>query len=212
MPTSPRTSDAAALAAWTAHLRAERHVSPHTLRAYTGDVRHFLAVVGPIRAVTPATVRHWLRTLDRAAERTSIVRRLAAVRSLFRFLVRSKRLGVDPTAGLATPKTRRTLPAHLTLDEVDRLLSTPAVDRTLGLRDRALFEVMYSSGLRVSELVGLDWNDVDRDTGVVRVLGKGHKERVRRCAHSTTMPPRSRPPVAQWVARGVARWVVARCF
>lgn len=178
MRTSPRASDADALAAWTAHLRAERHVSPHTLRAYTSDVRRFLAVAGPIRGVTPATVRHWLRTLDGAAERTSIVRKLAAVRSLFRFLVRAKRLSADPTAGLATPKTRRTLPAHLTLDEVDRLLATPAADRVLGLRDRALFEVMYSSGLRVSELVGLDWGDVDREAGVVRVLGKGRKERV----------------------------------
>jgi integrase/recombinase XerC len=100
--------------------------------------------------------------LDGTKERTSIARKLSAVRSLYRFLLDTGRARCDPTAGLATPKTRRKLPVHLTLDDVDRLLVTPPADRWLGLR----------------ELAGLDWHDVDTETPAVRVLGKGRKERV----------------------------------
>ncbi len=124
------------------------------------------------------TIRHWLRTLDGRTDRNSIARKLAAVRGLFRFLVDTQRLAHDPSAVVATPKTARKLPAHLTLDDVDRLLATPRADRLLGLRDRAILELLYSSGLRVSELTGLDWEHLDADAGLVRVLGKGRKERV----------------------------------
>ena len=176
MPT--RTDDG--LAAYAAHLRAERHASPHTIRAYRSDLRQFFAVVGASgpAAVRPDTIRRWLRTLDGAAERSSIGRKLAAVRGFFRFLVDTKRLGTDPSAGIATPKAPRKLPAHLTLDEVDRLLATPPAGDVRGLRDRAILEVLYSSGLRVSELTGLDWEHVDAEAACLRVLGKGRKERV----------------------------------
>jgi integrase/recombinase XerC len=176
MPT--RTRDA--LAAYAAHLRSARHASPHTVRGYLADLRQFLAVAGPDGpdAVRPETIRHWLRTLDGAAERTSIARKLAALRGFFRFLVDTGELARDPTAGIATPKLRRKLPAHLTLDDVDRLLVAPRADTLLGLRDRAMLEVLYSSGLRVSELTGLDWEHVDAEAALVRVLGKGRKERV----------------------------------
>ena len=168
------------LAAYAAHLHAERHASPHTIRGYLSDLRQFLAFAGPggPRGVRPETIRHWLRALNGAAERTSIARKLAAVRGFFHFLVDTERLRADPTAGIATPKTRRTLPAHLTLDEIDCLLVAPRVDTLLGRRDRAILEVLYSSGLRVSELTGLDWEHVDADAGLLRVLGKGRKERV----------------------------------
>jgi len=167
------------LAAWEAHLRVERHASPHTLRAYLSDVRQLLAFAQCGAAdVEPSTIRHWLRTLDGEAERTSIARKLAAVRAFFRFLLDTKRLARDPAAAIGTPKTVRKLPAHLTLDDVDRLLVTPPADRLLGLRDRAFLELLYSSGLRVGELVGLDWEDVDEESASVRVLGKGRKERV----------------------------------
>src|SRR5207244_1592715 len=129
-------------------------------------------------AVRSDTIRHWLRTLDGTIERTSIARKLAAVRGLFRFLADRRRLAPDPTLGIATPKTLRKLPAHLTLDDIDRLLATPRGDTLPGLRGRAFLEVLYSSGLRVSELVGLDWEQVDEDAGLLRVLGKGRKERV----------------------------------
>ena len=176
MPT--RTRDV--LAAYAAHLRTARHASPHTLRAYLADIRQLLAFAGPggASAVRGDTIRHWLRTLDGAAERASVARKLAAVRGFFRFLVDTGALARDPTAGIATPKLRRKLPAHLTLDDVDRLLATPRGDTLAGLRDRAIFEVLYSAGLRVSELTGLDWEHVDAEGGLVRVLGKGRKERV----------------------------------
>ncbi|HXJ35137.1 MAG TPA: tyrosine recombinase XerC [Candidatus Eisenbacteria bacterium] len=180
MPTRTARATADAVEAWASYLRTERAASLHTLRAYLGDVRQFLAVAGAsgVGAVGAADVRHWLRTLDGEAERTSIARKLAAVRGFFHFLVTSGRLRKDPTAGIVTPKTRRKLPAHLSLDEVDRLLSTPAADAFGGLRDRAILELLYSSGLRVSELTGLDWTSVDTDAETVRVLGKGRKERI----------------------------------
>jgi integrase/recombinase XerC len=166
--------------AWATHLRTERSASAHTLRAYLADVRRFLVVAAAdgVQRVRPADVRHWLRTLDGSADRASIARKLAAVRGFFRFLVATGRVKIDPTVGIATPKTRKKLPVHLSLDEVDRLLSAPAADRLGGLRDRAILELLYSSGLRVGELTGLDWTDVDREAETVRVLGKGRKERI----------------------------------
>jgi len=166
--------------AWAAHLRTERSVSPHTLRAYLADVRHFLAMAGAggIQRVGASDVRRWLRVLDGTVDRASIARKLAALRGFFRFLVATGRLAADPTVGVATPKQRTKLPAHLSLDEVDRLLATPGRDTFAGRRDRAILEVLYSSGLRVSEATGLDWTDVDTDAETVRVLGKGRKERV----------------------------------
>ncbi len=180
MPTRTARTTAEAVEAFASYLRSERHASPHTLRAYLGDVRQFLGTAGAdgLPAVRAGTIRHWLRTLDGTAERTTIARRLASVRGFFRFLARSKRLPTDPTVGIGAPKTKRTLPVHLSLDEVDRLLVTPRADTLLGLRDRAMFEVLYSAGLRVAELVGLDWAHVDGEAGMVRVVGKGRKERV----------------------------------
>jgi integrase/recombinase XerC len=143
-------------------------------------VRRFLAVAGAggIERVRASDVRHWLRVLDGTLDRASIARQLAAVRGFFRFLVATGRLAADPTVGVATPKQRTKLPVHLSLDEMDRLLAAPAADTFGGLRDRAILELLYSSGLRVSEATGLDWPDVDRDAETVRVLGKGRKERI----------------------------------
>ena len=135
MPT--RTDDV--LTAYAAHLRTTRHASPHTIRAYLADLRQFLAFARDgIASIGPDTLRHWLRTLDATTERSSIARKLAAVRGLFRFLADTGRLAADPTAGVATPKTRRKLPTHLTLDDIDRLLATPRGDTLLGQRDRAI--------------------------------------------------------------------------
>jgi integrase/recombinase XerC len=180
MPTRTARTTADAMEAWTTHLETERSASPHTRRAYLADVRQFLSVAGAdgIRRIGATDVRHWLRVLDGTVDRASIARKLSAVRGFFRFLVTSGRLRRDPTLGVATPKTRKKLPAHLSLDEVDRLLTTPAGDAIGGVRDRAILELLYSSGLRVSELTGLDWTDLDTDAETVRVLGKGRKERV----------------------------------
>ena len=174
----------AAVKAWTAHLRTERRASPHTVRAYVSDVEQLLRASMPaqrgstLASIDTGAIRHWLRTLDGEIDRTSIGRKLAAVRGFFRFCVREGRLARDPSAGVGTPKARRRLPVHLSLDEMDRLLAVPGGDTVLGLRDRAIVELLYSSGLRVSELVGLDWAHVDEDAESVRVLGKGQKERV----------------------------------
>jgi integrase/recombinase XerC len=180
MATSTTQAVADAVTAFAEYLRVERQASQHTLRAYVADVRQFLAAVEASRleAVGPDGVRHWLRLLDGTTERSSIARKLAAVRGFFRFCCRTGRLAHDPTAGIATPRTRRSLPTHLSLDDVDRLLSVPRGDSLLGLRDRAMLELLYSSGLRVSELTGLDWERLDAESGAVRVLGKGRKERV----------------------------------
>jgi integrase/recombinase XerC len=176
---TPREA-ADALEAYAAFLRSERHASAHTLRAYLADVRAFLRDTRPSRlaGVTPTVVRRWLRHLDGQIERSSMGRKLAGVRGFFRFLVRTGRIPTDPTVGVTAPRARRHLPVHLSLDEMDRLLSTPHREGPLGLRDRAILEVLYAGGLRVSELTGLDWDRIDFDAGVVRVVGKGNKERV----------------------------------
>src|SRR5262249_43751013 len=159
MPTRTARATADAVEAWATHLRTERSAARHTLRAYLADVRQFLAGAGAsgLAAIAPADVRHWLRALDGTLDRASIARQLAAVRGFFRFLVATERLRADPTSAIATPKTQRRLPAHLSLDEMDRLLSAPAAEGFTGVRDRAILEVLYSAGLRVSELTGLDW-------------------------------------------------------
>ena len=175
MPTRTERTTADAVAAYAAHLRTERHASPHTLRGYLADLRQFLAFVGPDgpAAVRIETIRHWLRALDGRTDRNSIARKLAAVRGFFRFLVDTQRLEHDPSAGVVTPKTTRKLPAHLTLDDVDRLLATPPADALLGLRDRAILELLYSSGLRVSELTGLDWEHLDAAAYRAATAGAG---------------------------------------
>jgi integrase/recombinase XerC len=234
MPTRTSRTTADAVEAWATHLRTERSASPHTLRAYLADVRQFLAIAGAggIQRIGATEVRHWLRAIDGVVDRTSIARKLSAIRGFFRFLVSSGRLRIDPTLGVATPKTRKKLPPHLSLDEVDRLLTTPGGDVFAGVRDRAILEVLYSSGLRVSELTGLDWPDVDGEAETVRVLGKGRKERIvpvgrpalraldayrRACAERgwpTTTGPTFRNArggrlTSRSVARLMERWVAA---
>jgi integrase/recombinase XerC len=164
MPTRTAQVTADAVAAFATHLRAERHASPHTVRAYLADVRQFLAGAPALGAIGPDVLRQWLRGLDGKVERTSVARKLAAVRAFLRFCARTGRVTRDPTVGIATPKVRRSLPAHLTLDDVDRLLSVPSAGKLSGLRDAAL--------------VGVDWPGLDTESGAVRVLGKGRKERV----------------------------------
>jgi integrase/recombinase XerC len=166
--------------AFVRFLATERHASPHTLRAYRADLVRFLADVGAARpaAVTPQALRRWLRSVDGRLGRSTIGRKLSAIRSLFRFLVRTGRVRTDPSAGIATPRARRRLPVHLSLDETDRLLGAPAGAALRDARDRAILEVLYSAGLRVSELTGLDWDRIDWDADVARVVGKGRRERL----------------------------------
>ena len=172
------------------HLAHERGLSPHTLRAYAGDLDRFLLFLageflgkaaGRVRPseVDAAAVRAFLAALHRAgAGRRTQGRALAAVRSLLRYACREGVIAANPAAAIPTPKTARDLPRHLRPGEIETLLETPASDEPLGRRDRALLELLYASGLRVGELMSLDWRDLDLAARVLRVVGKGGKERM----------------------------------
>jgi integrase/recombinase XerC len=172
------------------HLESERNYSPHTLRAYRADVEafhRFLAVdfLGvELDAVRPQqvdalAVRSFLASLARrgVARRTQ-ARALSAVRSLFALACREGTLQHNPAKGVRTPKQDRMLPRHLRPGEIETLLEAVDGETPLARRDRALLELLYATGLRVGELVGLDWDDLDTSARVLRVLGKGGKERM----------------------------------
>jgi integrase/recombinase XerD len=171
------------------HLSVERGVARNTLEAYRRDLakyRTFLRERGIVdaTAVDEATVAgfvEWLSGAELADGRryrsASVARALAAVRTLHAFLVRDGEAADDPARGVGRPKVPRTLPRPLTVDQVAAILSSAGAQDPAGLRDRAILETLYGAGLRVSELVGLDVDDVDLEDGSVRVLGKGSKER-----------------------------------
>jgi integrase/recombinase XerC len=187
------------------HLQGERRLSPATLRAYEHDLvtfHEFLArdfLGKEPQAVRPQdadalAVRSFLAALTRQGlGKRSQGRALAAVRSLFRFACREGVLAANPAQGVRTPKFPQALPRHLRPGEVEELIEAPAGDEPLVRRDRAILEVLYAAGLRVSELVGLDWPDVDLPARVLRVMGKGSKER---------MVPFGRP-----AAEALRRWL-----
>ena len=171
------------------HLEGERNVSPETLRAYERDLlrfhrflaEDFLGVEPAPKDVDALAVRSFLAAMTREGlAKTSQGRALAAVRSLFRFACREGTLAANPAQGVRTPKVPKTLPRHLRPGEVENLVEAPSAagDQPLALRDRAVLELLYAAGLRVSELVGLDWRDVDLSGRVLRVTGKGRKERM----------------------------------
>jgi len=168
---------------YTLFLATERGASLNTQLAYKRDLQTYLArldewKVAPTDA-TPDTVQSYLGWMQSERyRRSSILRAVASVRSFHRFLLQEKLTGRDPTALLTFPKPGRQLPNVLTRAEVARLLEQPKTESLLGLRDRAMVELLYASGLRVSELVGLRRTDVNRDEGWVRVVGKGSKERL----------------------------------
>ncbi len=178
---------AGALAAYDRHLAVERSLSPHTVRAYLADVQAMLLHASALGHTDPATLdlrtlRSWLaqqQTLGRS--RTTMARRATAVRVFTAWLVRSGRAPADPGAALGSPKAHRTLPPALRHDET-RLLLDAAAERAhdggaVGLRDLAILELLYATGIRVGELCGLDVDDLDHERRVVRVMGKGRKER-----------------------------------
>lgn len=176
------------LADFLRYLELERGVSPNTLRAYRRDLETFVefleeqapeAATDP-RRVDALLVRSFLAQRHRdGLARSSQGRLLSAVRALFRFAEGEDVVEANPAEGLPTPKAPKTLPRHLRPGEIERLLEAPLQrDDPLGRRDRVVLELLYAAGLRVGELVGLDWSDLDLDAGTVRVLGKGGKERM----------------------------------
>lgn len=178
-----------ALKAFIAHLALNRHLSPHSVRAYTSDVEQYLAHTAATRAVTMSTlrftdldaesVRGFVVELNRSQQaRASVARKLSGVRAFLRHLQREGLIEGDPSGAAVAPKLDRTVPRHLSEIEMTTLLETPDVSTPLGRRDRAMLEFFYAAGLRLSELVGLDLEDVHLSARMVRVLGKGGKERL----------------------------------
>jgi len=175
---------------WLEHLDGERALSPHTLRAYEGDLVGFLDFLGrdflakPIASIAPGevdalAVRSFLASLTkRGLSRRSQGRALAAVRGFFRWAAREGIVPANPAQGIRTPKAPKTLPRHLRPGEIESLLEAPDATEPMGRRDRALLELLYATGLRVGELVSLDWPDLDLAGRTLRVLGKGNKERM----------------------------------
>jgi len=167
------------------YLASERNVSPHTVEAYGGDLARFHEfVVGErgedagVEAVDHLLIRRWMALLHRDHKKSSIGRKLAAVRAFFRYLVRQGMASRNPAGLVSTPRREKRVPYHLNIDEVTALVESPREADLLSIRDRAILETLYSCGVRVSELTGLDVGGVDLEEGLVRVFGKGGKERV----------------------------------
>ncbi|HWP92274.1 MAG TPA: tyrosine recombinase XerC [Thermodesulfobacteriota bacterium] len=169
-------------------LTSERNYSEHTVRAYTTDLLEFAsflekrqAAVGEkldISGVEEIDIRAYVAWLYRRNSRTSISRKLASVRSFFEFLLREGVVQNNLAKLVPTPKGEKRLPSFLTVDEIFKLVDTPKKDGVLDSRDRAMLELFYSSGLRVSELVGIKLDDLNLAGSMVKVLGKGGKERI----------------------------------
>jgi integrase/recombinase XerC len=176
--------------AFVDYLRGERKVSPHTLRNYLSDLAQFRGFLverqlcfdddGGIdaRKVDIHVVRAFLASLTKDRKKSSIGRKLAALKSFFRYLVATQRLEKDPLLLIQTPKQEKPLPGFLSVDDIFQLLGGIKVKKSLDVRDRAILEFFYSTGVRVSELVGLNWADLDFQLEIVRVVGKGLKERI----------------------------------
>jgi len=171
------------------YLRLNRNVSAHTVRAYEGDLTQFLTASAaaqqrPRPSLRPAdfspdNVRLFLGAVFRdGASRATAARKLAAVRTFARWLRREGVIEGDPAALTGTPSREQKIPVHLSIDEMAKLLETPDRGLPLGRRDQAMLELFYASGLRLSELTGLDLDDLNLSARMVRVLGKGRKERL----------------------------------
>ncbi|MGW4478582.1 tyrosine recombinase XerC [Rhodococcus triatomae] len=185
-PLPPRLAEL--LDSYTDHLRLERGRSEHTVRAYLGDVRSLLTHVAAadpevrLEDVDLATLRAWLAAQSAAGvARTTLARRTASARTFTAWLTRTRRIPRDPGVRLAAPRTHRTLPAVLRQGQAEEAMraaeSGAAQLDPVAVRDRLVVEMLYASGIRVGELCGLDLDDVDRERRVVRVVGKGDKQR-----------------------------------
>ena len=177
------------LKAFLQYLKLNRHLSPHTVRAYENDVTQYLAFVSadmgkkmsqlePVE-LSMDSVRLHLADLNTAGKaRTSVARKLSALKTFIRYLRREEVIEHDPTAMAVAPKRDQTIPVFLSEPEITRLIETPNTGDPLGRRDRAILELFYASGLRLSELVAIDLEDVNLSGRMVRVMGKGRKERL----------------------------------
>ncbi|MFP6765815.1 MAG: tyrosine recombinase XerC [Planctomycetaceae bacterium] len=186
------------------YLEIERNASPLTIKSYSEDLASFHEYlhdrVGAIPSpdlITVPLLRGYVAYLHECDyARTTIARRLACLRSLFRYCVREELTTSNLAQALRTPRTGRKLPDLLSPDQVVALLDAPPANEHAGIRDRAILETMYSAGLRVAELVGLNISDWERDSDTLRVLGKGRKERI--------------TPLGQFATRALSQWLAIR--
>jgi integrase/recombinase XerC len=194
----------AATKAFLNFLRIERNASELTVKSYADDLSHITEFLQEHTGQVPEP-RHidvgilrsyvaWLHECGYA--RTTVARRLACLRSFFRYCNREGLCDTNPAKPLRTPRAGRKLPHFLTTDQVGSLLIAPPANTDAGLRDRAILETMYSAGLRVSEVVGINVTDWDRSAGILRVLGKGRKERI--------------SPVGSYATKALDRWLEVR--
>ncbi|MEA3493583.1 MAG: tyrosine recombinase XerC [Candidatus Margulisiibacteriota bacterium] len=160
------------------YLKTERNYSPHTLSNYQRDLRS-LAKLVDIKKVNRASAREYLSALEkRKFSRRSIARKLSSARSFFRFLSREKIIKQNPFENLLTPKLPKKLPNFLYPEEINSLFTAPDLRKAKGLRDKTILELIYGTGLRVTEIIRINLNDIDFDEGEIKVLGKGSKERI----------------------------------
>lgn len=201
-----------AIKAFVEHLALNRHLSPHSVRAYRSDVEQYVERTAAARQTKMSqlrladfdadSVRAFVAELNRADQaRASVARKLSGVRTFLRFLVREGLLARDASSAAAAPKLDRKVPRHLSEADMTRLLETPDATTSLGRRDRAMLELFYASGLRLSELVGLDVDDLHLPARMVRVLGKGGKERLLPFNRSTEQALRAWLPDRETIRR-----------
>jgi tyrosine recombinase XerC len=166
------------------YLQAEKNASKYTVRNYTNDLREFFDFamekkINSLKEVNKQTLRGYLAHLmEQGFAKSSIARKLSAIRSFYRYLLREEMVSSSPVATTASPKLDRRLPSFLTVAEAKRLVESPDLSQPQGQRDRALLELLYASGLRVSELVSMNVEQINLDTNEIRVWGKGSKERI----------------------------------
>ena len=167
------------------YLGTERNVSEHTLEAYRSDLEQFSNFLrrergdeAGLEGVDHLLIRRYMAFLHKSHKKSSIGRKLASIRAFFKFLLRRGKVAKNPAELVSTPKKEKHLPFHLTIDEVTALVEAPGGAELLTLRDRVILETLYSCGIRVSELTGLNVASLELDEGLVRVLGKGNKERI----------------------------------
>jgi len=172
--------------AFVNYLRYERNMSPETIRAYEKDLHQFLrffhkgdgSLIGP-GEITSLQVREFLAQLrEKNYQKTTVVRKLATIRSFYKFLLKKGHIGANPLADIQTPKVDKRLPHFLAVEEVEKLLNAPNGSSFQSIRDRAILEVLYSTGLRVSELTALNVADIDTTGEIIKARGKGRRERV----------------------------------
>ena len=163
------------------YLRIEKRNSPHTVSAYRRDLSRFSAELAgqKVDSVTTADIRDFLISLrEQGLSPASVARSLSSIKSFFKYLCQDKQFQNNPAEILETPKRWRKLPDVLSSEDVDNLLKCPDLESVLGLRDKAMLEILYASGLRVSELINLQVSQLDMQVGYLRTLGKGSKERI----------------------------------